>query len=364
MTLARAGVGAWRLLGVGALIVAALWLAQQLMPVLLPVVVAVLLATLLHPVADALERRRAPRALATTVAMLLVVLVVVLALALIVPPFVARLDALGANVEKGVSQVAYSALHDVAGVSHAQVDKAVDSLIDNLKEQRGRIVGGLVSVATAVAGALAAIVLVLFLCFFLVKDGRSMWAWTLGLVGERQRDGLAAFGARAWSVLGTYIRGVVFVATVDATFIGIALVLVGVPLALPLIVLTWVAAFFPIVGAIAAGVVSVLVALVSDGLDAALIILAAIIVVQQLEGNVLYPAIVGPRLKLHPIVVLVAVTIGGTIGGIAGAFLAVPVATVCAAALEVHRERAAHVTPLTLPDTAQREGEARGIVHH
>ncbi len=119
-----------------------------------------------------------------------------------------------------------------------------------------------------------------------------------------------------------------FVATVDAVLIGAVLLILGIPLALPLIVLTWLAAFFPIIGAIVAGAAAVLVALVTGGPTDALIVLGAIVVVQQVEGNVLYPVVVGPRLRLHPIVVLVSVAAGGTLAGIPGAFLAVPVATV------------------------------------
>jgi predicted PurR-regulated permease PerM len=184
-------------------------------------------------------------------------------------------------------------------------------------------------------------VLVFFLCFFLVKDGRRMWAWLLDLAPDRRRDALEEMGARTWAVLTAYTRGVVFVATVDAVLIGAVLLIVGVPLALPLIVLTWLAAFFPIIGAVVAGAAAVLVALVASGPTAALIVLVAIIVVQQVEGNVLYPVVVGPRLRLHPIVVLVAVAAGGTLAGIPGAFLAVPIATVLGALIGYQRERRA-----------------------
>ncbi|HEX6024515.1 MAG TPA: AI-2E family transporter, partial [Solirubrobacter sp.] len=180
-----------------------------------------------------------------------------------------------------------------------------------------------------------------FLSFFLVKDGRRMWTWLLEMVPRRRRDAINEMGSRAWTVLTSYTRGVVFVATVDAVLIGIVLLALGIPLALPLIVLTWVAAFFPIIGAIAAGAAAVLVALVSDGPTAALIVLVAIVVIQQVEGNVLYPVVVGPRLRLHPLVVLLSVAAGGTLAGIPGAFLAVPIATVLGALLGYARERRA-----------------------
>ena len=151
-------------------------------------------------------------------------------------------------------------------------------------------------------------------------------------------------------------------ATVDAVLIGAALLLVGVPLALPLIVLTWLAAFFPIIGAVTAGAAAVLVALVANGPTTALIVLAAIVVVQQIEGNVLYPVVVGPRLRLHPIVVLVAVALGGTLAGISGAFLAVPVATVCSAALSYWRERRDQRRAVAAARAARRDGLKRRSV--
>jgi predicted PurR-regulated permease PerM len=137
------------------------------------------------------------------------------------------------------------------------------------------------------------------------------------------------------------VQGVFLVATIDAVLIGIALLAVGVPIAFPLIVLTFLAAFFPVVGSIVAGVACVLVALVGNGPGAALIILFAIIAVQQLEGNIFYPVVVGRRLRLHPVAILLALTAGGVLAGVAGAFLAIPVAAVVSAVLDYMRERRA-----------------------
>jgi predicted PurR-regulated permease PerM len=122
-------------------------------------------------------------------------------------------------------------------------------------------------------------------------------------------------------------------------FIGAALLIAGVPMALPLIVLTFLAAFFPIVGATAAGAAAVLVALVSNGVPTALAILAVILLVQQLEGNVFYPIVVGRRLQLHAVAILLALAAGGVLAGVAGAFLAVPIAAVTSAVLDYVRER-------------------------
>jgi predicted PurR-regulated permease PerM len=337
--LARAGTAAWALLGIVVLILVAGWAVGKLMPVVLPFAVAVLLATLLRPIAAALEARGARPAVAASLATLLAIVVFGVLIALILPPFIARLTDLGSSLQEGVQKVAYSAGESLAGMDRAEVDRQLETAADRLRERAGGMAGDAVAGASSLLGALASVVLVAFLCFFLVKDGRRLWTWLVELAPDPRREAIDEAGRRAWTSLTAYTRGVVFVATVDAILIGAVLLVIGVPLALPLIVLTWLAAFFPIIGAIVAGAAAVLVALVAGGPTDALIVGVAIIVIQQLEGNVLYPVIVGPRLKLHPIVVLVSVAAGGTIAGISGAFLAVPVATVCAALLASHRER-------------------------
>jgi predicted PurR-regulated permease PerM len=185
----------------------------------------------------------------------------------------------------------------------------------------------------------AAIVLIVVLTFFLLKDGEQIRDWLIELFHEDRQPALREVGARAWSALSAYVQGVFLVATIDAVCIGAGLLIVGVPVAMPLIVLTFVAAFFPIIGAFTAGAAAVLVALVANGLPAALVILAIIIAVQQLEGNVFYPVVVGRRLKLHPVGILIALTAGGVLAGVAGAFLAIPTAAVGAAVLGYVRER-------------------------
>src|SRR3954454_23801047 len=334
--LSRAGAAAWSLLGIAAVVLLAGWAIGRLMAVVLPFVIAVLLATLLRPVAARLERRGVRPAPAAIAAVALAVVVLAVLLSLVLPPFIAGLSELGTSVQEGAHRVAYEVGDRVAGMSHREVDRTIQNAVDRVRDRLG---GTAMAGVTSAAGALASLVLIAFLSFFLVKDGRRLWRYVVELLPASRRDTVDEVGQRAWTVLTAYTRGVVFVATVDAVLIGAALLLVGVPLALPLIVLTWVAAFFPIIGAVTAGAAAVLVALVANGPTGALIVLAVIVLVQQLEGNVLYPVVVGPRLKLHPIAVLMSVALGGTLAGIAGAFLAVPVATVCAAALSYAREQ-------------------------
>jgi predicted PurR-regulated permease PerM len=181
----------------------------------------------------------------------------------------------------------------------------------------------------------------LVVLFFFVKDGPRLWSWVVKLFPETRRDAIEQVGDESWKALTHYVRGVVLVATIDAVGIGIALWLIGVPLVIPLAILTFFAAFVPIVGAIAAGAICALVALVSGGPFDALLVVGATLLVQQLEGNVLYPTIVGRQMELHPIAIFLAVTIGGVTAGIVGAAIAVPVAAVTAVAMKVAREQTA-----------------------
>jgi predicted PurR-regulated permease PerM len=304
--------------------------AARMMLVVLPVIISVLLATLLVPLACWLQRHRwrpAPAALASV----LVALLVFLGLwALIIPGVLSQADDLRSNVQEGIGQ-AVGALKPL-GVNRPDVDHAIDGALES---GQGQIVTGAI-LATQWA---AAIVLIVVLTFFFVKDGASIWNWIVELFHEDRQPVLREAGARAWRSLSVYVQGVFMVATIDAVLIGAGLLIFGVPVAMPLIVLTFVAAFFPIVGAFTAGAAAVLVALVANGLPTALAILAIIVAVQQLEGNVFYPIVVGRKLSLHPVGILLALTAGGVLAGVAGAFLAMPVAAVGGAILGFMRER-------------------------
>jgi putative heme transporter len=322
--------------------------AGRLLLAVLPVVVAALLATLLAPPARRLEARGVRPAGAATTVVLVAGLFLVGMLSLVVPAFVGQLADLGSNLEAGTRKVA-SVLQPL-GIGPREVDRVIDQTIRDLESSRGQIAGGVLNGAALVTQWAAAALLTLVLTFFFVKDGERLWAWVVGLCGDQRRPFVAEVGVRAWTVLSAYVRGIAIVAFVDAALIGLALVVLGVPLAVPLVVLTFLAAFFPIVGAVLAGVAAVLVALVANGFITALVIAGVIIAVQQLEGNVLYPMVVGRRLSLHPVAILLALTAGGLLGGVAGAFLAVPVAAVGAAILQFTREHQARTTPVVLPD--------------
>ena len=311
--------------------------AKLMLVVVLPLIIAMLLATLLSPVARWLRSRRFRPALAAFLPLLLAFTVFVGLWALVIPPFISQVPAVADNVQQGAGQVA-DALAPL-GVTSDDVQRGIQQARDQL--QSSQVAGQVLSGALLVVQWAAAILLIIVLTFFFLKDGEQLRDWTLCLFARQRRDMLRDVLDRAWEALATYVQGVFLVATMDALLIGLVLLIVGVPIALPLIVLTFLAAFFPIVGSILAGSAAVLVALVSNGTVDALIVLAAIIVVQQLEGNVFYPVVVGRRLRLHPVAILLALTAGAVLAGVAGAFLAIPVAAVTSAVLDYMRKHRA-----------------------
>jgi len=224
-------------------------------------------------------------------------------------------------------------------LSDSQLAAVVDAITSRLQDAASSIATGVFTGVSAVGNVVINAVLVLVLSFLFVKDGHRFLPWAYGVLGDRAGGPLCEVLGRCWRTLGAFIRTQVVVSFVDAVFIGIGLALLGVPLALTLATLTFFGGFIPIIGALVAGALAVLVALVTVGWGTALAVLALILVVQQIEGNVLSPMLQGKSLGLHAAVVLLAVTAGGTLFGITGAFLAVPAVATAAEVLRYLSER-------------------------
>jgi predicted PurR-regulated permease PerM len=199
--------------------------------------------------------------------------------------------------------------------------------------------GGAVAGAVVAVEILAGLALLVVFTFFLVKDGDDMWRWLTARLGDGSRAGADELGRRVWRTLGLYVRGLVVVAAFDAVLIALALWVIGVPLVIPLAVLTFLAAFIPVLGAWLAGAACALVALVALGSQEALLVIVATVVVQQVESNVLHPVIMGRALALHPMLVLAVVSLGGILGGVLGAALAPPAAAAVTTGSFLRRRR-------------------------
>lgn len=307
----------------------------------IPVFLALLLATLLVPPARWLQRRGWPPAVATSAVFLTALALFAGTFALLGPPVVDEFGTIGDRVREGADKLGTYLADSPLGLDERDVQREIDRIDDRLRDNSGAVTSGVLSGAAVVGQILGGLLITLVVLFFFVKDGARIWAWVVSLFPERRRPAVEHAGTEAWQALTHYVRGVVTVATVDAVGIGLALWIIGVPLVVPLAILTFFTAFVPIVGSIAAGAVCALVALVHGGPVDALLVVGATILVQQVEGNVLYPMIVGRRMELHPIAILLAVTIGGITAGIIGAAIAVPIAAVGAVAIKVAREQTA-----------------------
>lgn len=306
------------------------WLISALWVVILPALLAIIVATVLWPPTKWMMRVGLPPALSATAALVVFFLVIGGIITLIVPSVVDSAPELADKATDGVAQVQDWLKGPPVNLQDEQIDNAVSAITSRLQDSGTAIASGVFTGVSAAGSILVTLALVLVLSFFFVKDGVRFIPWLHGIAGGRAGRHLAEVLARMWATLGGFIRTQAIVSLIDAFFIGLGLVILGVPLALVLATLTFLGGFIPIVGAFVAGALAVLVALVANGPTTALIVLVIIIAVQQLEGNVLQPILQSRSMNLHPAIVLLAVTGGGSVFGIIGAFLAVPAAAVAA----------------------------------
>jgi putative heme transporter len=235
-------------------------------------------------------------------------------------------------------------------VSREDLERYRSEAASRVSERLSQSDGQFAGLASLLLEIPTGLVLALFLTFFFVKDGRLFLRWATERLPASGRPRAATMAAEAWSTLGGYLRGVAILGTVEAAIVGIVLAVVGADLILPVMLLTVVGAFVPIVGAIAAGVVAVLVALVTAGPGAALIVAVVVIVVQQLDGDLLSPVIYGKSLRLHPVIILVAIVAGAALFGFVGAVLAVPVTAVAINVVVAGREHDDGAVPVVPAD--------------
>ncbi|MFG3659702.1 AI-2E family transporter [Streptomyces sp. NPDC047706] len=307
-----------------------LWLLGRMWSIVWPLVIGLLLTTLTWPAARFLRRHGWPPALAASVVTVLFLAVAAGAVALIAVPVASQSGELTDGVVEGIERVREWAAGPPLNIGDEQITTALDTATERLQSGVGSMLTTLATgVGTVVNGVVTA-VLALFLMFFFLKDGPRFLPWLARQLPGRLAADIPAVAERGWDTLGAFVRSQAAVGLLDAVLIGIGLWALDVPLVLPLAVLTFVCAFVPIIGALFAGFVAVLIALVSNGLTDALIVLAIIVVVQQLEGNVFQPMIQSRGLGLHAAVVLLAVTLGGSLAGIVGSLLAVPAAALIA----------------------------------
>ncbi|WP_433389403.1 AI-2E family transporter [Micromonospora sp. KLBMP9576] len=328
-------------------IVAGLYLLGKIAVLLAPLAIAlavtVFLTALLDPVQLALRRLRLPGALAALLTVLLLLGILFGAGALVWSLTAGQFDELSQELGQGLQRT-----RDFVTSTLPVTDQQLDRLVDQARQGLGQSSVDPVSSARTVTEVLGSTLLALVLLFFLLKDGRPMWHWTLSRMTGPNRTVTTEAGRAGWRTLGAYSRGTMLIAAIDAIGIGVALVVLRVPLAFPLALITFLGGFVPIIGATVAGAVAVLVALAAKGPVIALLVLAAVITVQQVEGNLLEPLVMKRQVRLHPAVILVAVTAGTLIAGVAGAFVSVPITAVVWRVVDTvqqHRQRRTPAPP-------------------
>lgn len=301
------------------------WGIGHVWMVLYPVSIALILSTVLAPPVSWLRRKGWPSALATSLVVIGFLAVLVGIIAVLTPQVAGQFTEIASRASGGLQKVRDWLTGEPLNLSDGQITQAISAMQDKLQESASAISSGVFSTISTAGSIIINLVLILMLTFFFVKDGHKFLPWVRAIGGQRSGEHLTEVISRVWNTLGGFIRTQTVVALIDAVIIGAGLAILGSPLAVPLAVITFFGAYIPIVGAFVSGALAVLVTLVTNDYRDALIALVIVVAVQQLEGNVLSPMLQGKNMNLHPAVVLLSVTAGGTMFGITGAFLAVPV---------------------------------------
>ncbi|MFI5937506.1 AI-2E family transporter [Actinoplanes sp. NPDC051494] len=315
--------------------------------VIIPVIVAILLAAMFQPAAAALVRRGMKRSLAAALVLFAAMLLVFGGLGLIIRTFISQIGTLSSQVSDGITEVQKWLSQGPLHLTDTQLSQYVDKVQEAITANQGALTSGALSTATTLGEVVTGFFLVLFTLFFFLRDGAQIWSFLCRLLPREARVPTARAGHYSWHTLVSYVHATVLVAFVDAVGIGIGLFVLRVPLALPLAALVFLGAFIPVVGATVTGAVAVLVALVADGWVSALIVLIVVIAVQQLEGHVLQPLIMGRAVALHPLAVILAIAAGIVLAGIVGGLIAVPLLAVLNTAI---RYLVSHPTGEPTPD--------------
>lgn len=335
-----AAAWSWRLLVILGALYVLLYVVARLELVLIPVALALLFAALLQPAAMWLRRQGMNRSVAAAIVLLGGVGTVAGVLTLIVDAISGGFGDLSDSVEGGVEEIRDWLVQGPLGLSPRQIDDATDSAMQSVLDNRETFTAGALATATTVTHIVTGFLLVLFVLFFFLRDGREIWLWLVGLLPLTVREDIDGAGLNAWKTLISYVRGTGLVAFVDAMSIGVGLLLLGVPLAVPLTALIFLGAFIPIIGSFLSGLIAVLVALVSNGPISALLVLGLCVLVMQVEGHILQPLLLGRAVKVHPVAVILAIAAGLITAGIVGALIAVPlVACLNVAAIYLLRGR-------------------------
>ena len=329
---------AWRLLMLAALLYVAGKVAALLYLVIVPFAAAILLTALLQPLTLRLRHRGLGPLAATWCTLLLAFAVIGGTVWLVTTRVEAEYPVLVTQVGRTSTQIQNWLASSPFHIRTGNLEKISDNLVNYLSQHRSAVEGAALTGGRIAVELLAGIVLCFFISFFLIKDGERIWAWLLSGFSPARGQRMNLAGHAAWHAVVYYVRGTVVVAAIHAIVMGITLSIIGSPLVAPLAVFMFVAAFVPLAGVLIAGTVAIVIVLASKGLIAALIVLAVMVVMNQLEGHLLQPQVVGKMVRLHPLAVILVLAVAGVVAGIAGAVVAVPITAALTSAARALRD--------------------------
>ncbi|WP_181766436.1 AI-2E family transporter [Streptomyces albidus (ex Kaewkla and Franco 2022)] len=318
----------WRLLVLAGVVWVLIQVISSISLLVLAFSAGLLITALLQPTVARLRRHRVGRGMATAITFITGFVVMGLIGWFVVWQVTENLPTLTSRVQDGIDEMQRWAINGPFHVPQEQVNNVAKNLSQWLGDNSKEVTSAGLTGVTVLLEFLSGAVLTMFITLFLLYDGRGIWNWVLKLVPSAAREGVEGAGPRAWVTLTGYVRGTVIVALIDAIFIGVGIYFLDVPMAVPLAVIIFIFAFIPIVGAVLSGALAVLVGLVTNGPFTGLMVLAVVLLVQQIESHVLQPFILGRLVRVHPLAVVLAVTGGSLIAGIPGAVVAVPLVAV------------------------------------
>ena len=323
--LERATQWAWRLLLIAAAITLGLFVVAQLSFLIIPLFIAVLLAALVAPVSVGLRKLRFPRWLATLTTIIVFLAAVGGLFYLVINEVIRGWESLQARTILAYDDFVQYLLDSPLQVTELQLNEWVTALATEFNIDSSWVLSGALSVTSSVGSWLVGAGIAIFALIFFIHDGARIWEYVVSWFPKLARPAILGASRSGWNTLIEFVKVQILVAFVDALGIGLGAFFLGLPLVVPIAVAVFLGAFVPIVGGTVAAALAVLVALVYEGPLIALIMLIIVLAVQQLEGQILQPLVMGPALRIHPLAVVLSIAAGGYLAGIAGVLFAVPV---------------------------------------
>jgi putative heme transporter len=355
-----AGAWSWRILVVLGVLAVFIGLVIVLEDIVVPFLLGIVIAALLVPLSNWLQRHHVPKWAAIVISLVGGLAAVAALIWLVVAQIAAAYPSLRDRAVSQYANIKQLLLDSGLGITQSDLNTYFNDITTWIQNNSSKILSGVATAGSGATHVAEGLFIILFTVIFLLVDGGGVWRWVVRVFPKRARPAIDGAGVAGWATLTSFIRVQIFVAFVDAVGIGIGAAICGVPLAIPIAVVVFLGAFIPVVGAIVTGFLAVVIALLFNGWVIALVMLGVVLLVQQIEGHVLQPLVMGSAVKIHPLAVVLGVAAASGVAGIAGAFFAVPlIATVNSMITAVSSGRWKHLGSDDVEGSLHREKEHR-----